>query len=98
MASEVMRSMTPAVPKSEHGVPVLASMAMGFLSWFVAIVVAPDLPGDLLGLLAALVTLLVVSPLTQKIDPPRPLRNNDGEVVEFRDRLGSIPIFGRSRT
>jgi len=76
---------------------VLASMAMGFLTWFAAILVAPELPGDILGLLAALVTILVVSPLTQTIDPPRPLRNSNGEEVEFRDRLGLLPIFSRAR-
>ena len=76
---------------------VLASMATGFITWLIAIVVAPELPGDLLGLLVGLVTLLVVAPLTQKMDPPRPLRNGAGEEVEFKDRLGSIPMFSRAR-
>jgi SSS family transporter len=74
----------------------LASMAMGFLTWFVAIVYAPDFPGDLLGLLVGLVTMFVVSFLTQKSDPPEPLRNGDGEVVEFKDRLGTLPLFSRA--
>ena len=51
----------------------------------------------LLGLLAGLITILIVSPMTQKVDPPKPLRNGDGEVVEFKDRLGSIPLFSRAR-
>ena len=72
-------------------------MAMGFLTWLIAVQVAPDLPGDLLGLLAGLITILIVSPMTQKVDPPKPLRNGDGEVVEFKDRLGSIPLFSRAR-
>lgn len=76
---------------------VLASMAMGFLAWLIAILAAPGLPGDLIGLAAALVTILIVAPMTGKIDPPRPLRKRDGEVVEFRDRLGLIPIFSRAR-
>lgn len=75
---------------------VLASMAMGFLAWFVVILVAPELPGDLLGLFTGLVTLLIVAPLTRERDPPKPLRNGKGEEVEFRDRLGSIPIFSRA--
>ncbi len=75
----------------------LASMAMGFLTWFVAILFAPDFPGDLLGLLVALVTMLVVTPLTQKTDPPVPLRNGDGEEIEFKDRLGTLPLFRRAR-
>ena len=74
----------------------LASMGMGFLTWFLAIVYAPDFPGDLLGLLVGLVTMFVVSLLTQKFDPPEPLRNGDGEVVEFKDRLGTLPLFSRA--
>ncbi len=75
----------------------LASMAMGFLTWFVAILYAPEFPGDLLGLLVGLLTMLVVAPLTQKMDPPEPLRDGDGDVVEFKDRLGTLPLFSRSR-
>ena len=75
----------------------LASMAMGFLTWFVAILYAPEFPGDLLGLLVGLLTILVVTPLTQKMDPPEPLRNSDGQEVEFKNRLGTLPLFSRSR-
>lgn len=73
----------------------LASMAVGFIVWFVSIVYAPDLPGDLLGLLAGLFTILIVAPLTRKMDPPRALLNSDGEEVEFKDRLGVLPLFRR---
>lgn len=74
----------------------LASMAMGFLTWFMAILWAPEFPGDLLGLLVGLVTILVVTPMTQDSDPPVPLRNGDGEEVEFKDRLRTLPLFRRS--
>ncbi len=74
----------------------LASMAMGFVTWLVTIVTAPELAGDLLGLMAGLVTMLLVTPLTQKFDPPRPLLNGDGEEVEFKDRLGTLPLFKRA--
>lgn len=73
----------------------LASMAMGFLTWFVAIIFMPELPGDLLGLLVGLVTMLVVTALTQKSDPPTRLLNRDGEEVELRNRLGTLPLFRR---
>lgn len=72
---------------------VLVSMAMGFLTWFIAALVAPEFPGDLLGLLVGLVTILIVAPVTQKSDPPMPLRNGNGEEVAFTDRLGSLPFF-----
>jgi len=75
----------------------LASMAAGFLTWFLAIVYAPDLPGDVLGLIAGLVVMLIVSALTQNSDPAEPLRNSDGEVVEMKNRLGTLPLFRRAK-
>jgi SSS family transporter len=74
----------------------LASMAVGFVTWFLAILFAPGFPGDLLGLLTGLVTMLFVTALTQKSDPAEPLRNSDGEEVAMRDRLGVLPLFGRA--
>ena len=75
----------------------LASMAIGLLTWLSAVLFIPDLPGDLLGLLAGLLTILVVTPLTQKTDPPRRLLNSDGEEVELKDRLGTLPLFVRAK-
>ncbi len=74
----------------------LVSMAVGFLTWFVAILFAPGFPGDLLGLLTGLVAMLVATKLTQKSDPPKPLRNSDGEEVEMKNRLGTLPLFRRA--
>jgi SSS family solute:Na+ symporter len=71
----------------------LASMAAGFTTWFLALRYAPELPGDLLGLLAGLLVMLIVTPLTQKSDPPEPLLDSDGNEVEFKDRLGTLPLF-----
>jgi Na+/proline symporter len=73
----------------------LASMAAGFLTWLLAILFAPGFPGDLLGLLIGLAVMLIVTALTQKSDPPKALRNRDGEEVEMKDRLGTLPLFRR---
>jgi hypothetical protein len=40
------------------------------------------------------VTMLVVTPLTQRIDPPRGLVDHEGKPVELTDRLG---VLGRER-
>jgi hypothetical protein len=65
----------------------------GFLVWLVAIWFLPNLAGDMLGLIACLVTILVVTVLTQKLDPPRPLLAVDGEEVAMKDRLDTLPLF-----
>lgn len=74
----------------------LASMAMGFVTWILVIQYAPEYPGDLLGLLVGLITILIVTPLTQESDPPTKLLNSDGEEMEFKDRLGTLPLFRRA--
>ena len=71
----------------------LAAMAMGFLVWLLATLLTPDLASDMLGLVACLVTIVIVTPMTQKFDPPRPLLTAGGEEVEMKDRLGTLPLF-----
>jgi SSS family transporter len=72
---------------------VLSGMTAGFATWIATAYFAPNLPGDLLGLLACFVVMLVVTPLTQRIDPPKSPRNSEGEIVELKNRLGVLPLF-----
>ena len=39
--------------------------------------------------------MLVVTPLTQQFDPPRELRDGEGNSVVSGDRLGVLPLFKR---
>jgi Na+/proline symporter len=72
----------------------LAAMAAGLGCWLVTLWVVPELPADFIGLGASLVTMLVVTPLTQRIDPPRPLCDSDGNPVTMTNRLGTLSPFG----
>jgi SSS family transporter len=79
--------------KKSNRTGALAAMAAGFITWAMAYLIAPEMPGDLLGLIACLLTMLVVTPLTQQFDPPRPVLNSSGEEIELNDRLGTLPLF-----
>ena len=68
----------------------LAAMAAGIAAWLLTSVFYPQLPGDLIGLGASLAAMLIVTPLTQKLDPPRGVRDRDGNAVELTDRLGIL--------
>ena len=72
----------------------LTGMAAGIAAWLITMQVAPAWPADFMGLAACLVTMLVVTPLTQKFDPPHEIRDIDGNVVDMNDRLGTLPVFG----
>ena len=68
-------------------------MGAGLSAWLLTLFFAPQLPADFIGLGVSLVTMLVVTPLTQKIDPPRTLIDSEGNLVEMTDRLGTLPLW-----
>ncbi len=66
----------------------LSAMAAGIVAWLTTLLTAPTLPADFIGLGASFITMLIVTPLTQKIDPPRGLHDVDGNPIELTDRFG----------
>ncbi|MCZ6854386.1 MAG: sodium:solute symporter family protein [Gammaproteobacteria bacterium] len=76
--------------KKANRAGALAAMLMGIVSWLTTSQIFPELPGDLVGLTVSLVTMLVVTQLTQKFDPPRELVDSDGNPVELTNRLGIL--------
>jgi Na+/proline symporter len=73
----------------------LSAMAAGLTVWLTTLFVAPALPADFMGLAASLITMLIVTPLTQTFDPPRPLLDSDGKPLEMSDRLGTLSPFSK---
>ncbi len=78
--------------KKANRTGALAAMAAGFTTWLISRSIAPELPGDLIGLGVSLLTMLVVTSLTQRFDPPRPIVDIDGNPVELSDRLGTLGL------
>ena len=74
----------------------LATMLVGTIVWLSTLAVAPELPADFIGFVAGLITMLVVTPLTQTFDPPRQLVDGDGNPIDTSDRLGTLPLFRKS--
>lgn len=73
----------------------LSAMAAGLTVWLTTLFAAPALPADFMGLAASLVTMLIVTPLTQSFDPPRPLLDVDGKPLQMSDRLGTLSPFAK---
>lgn len=73
----------------------LAAMIVGIVVWLVSPFLFDGLPADLLGLGASLAAMLIVTPLTQKSDPPRQVVDHDGNPVELKNRLGILIGPGR---
>ena len=68
----------------------LAGMAGGLLGWMVASTMDSTFPPDLIGFGASLVTMVAVTLATQKVCPPCPLADIDGQPVVLADRLGTL--------
>jgi hypothetical protein len=62
----------------------------GLFTWIVASAMGTQFPPDLIGFAVSAITMPVVSLLTQKIDPPRPLTDIDGVAVDLTDRVGTL--------
>lgn len=68
----------------------LAAMITGYVVWIGLPFIAPGHASDFWGFLAGLIVMLVVSPLTQRRDPPKPVRHRDGNIEPLVNRLGVI--------
>lgn len=60
----------------------LAGIFAGLVTWLTTMQLWPHLPSDFMGLGASLVAMLIVTPLTQRIDPPKPMVDSEGNPVE----------------
>jgi len=67
----------------------LAGMAGGLAGWSIAGTLDSSMPPDMIGFVVSLVSMIVVTLLTQRVDPPRPLTDCDGNAVALRRRLGT---------
>lgn len=75
----------------------IASFVAGVTVWLALISAEayipgfPDIAAGVSGTAASLIAMIVVSLLTQKSHPPRPLTDIDDKVMEFKGRLGVLP-------
>jgi SSS family solute:Na+ symporter len=76
--------------KKANRVGALSGMGMGVIAWLSVSLLWPERPADLIGFGFCLATILIVTPLTQRIDPPRGLVDHEGNPVELKDRLGIL--------
>jgi SSS family solute:Na+ symporter len=70
----------------------LTGLVFGLGTWIIAGEMDSRIPPDLIGFCVSLVSMVIVTLLTQKVDPPRPLTDIDGATVELKDRFGRLPL------
>ncbi len=73
-----------------------SGIAAGFTVFATLKLFYPDVPADFAGFWVSLAVSVVVSLLTQTSSPPKPLTNADGEPMDLRNRLGTLPLFRRA--
>lgn len=72
-----------------------SGIGAGFLTFATVKMLYPDIPASFAGFWASLFVAVVVSLLTQKATPPKPLTNAAGEPLELKNRLGTLPLTSR---
>lgn len=70
----------------------LASIFLGLGGWLAAVSLDTVYPPDLIGFAVSLLAMIVVTLLTQKIDPPRPLTDDEGNAMELDNRFGRLGL------
>ena len=68
----------------------LAGIFCGLGGWGFAVLFESIYPADLIGFAVSLLAMILVTLLTQKIDPPRALTDYDGNPLELKDRFGRL--------
>ena len=64
----------------------------GLAGWGIAAQFDTVTPPDLIGFSVSLIVMVVVTLLTQRIDPPRPITDDRGNVVELKNRVGLLGL------
>lgn len=73
-----------------------SGIVAGFTAFGVSSELFPDIPASFVGFWTSLVVAVIASLLTQKLSPPKPLTNADGEPLDLRNRLGTLPLLRRA--
>jgi solute:Na+ symporter, SSS family len=81
--------------KKLNSVGGFSGIGAGFTAFGIANVLYPDIPASFVGFWTSLVVAVIVSLSTQRMSPPSPLTNADGEPMDLNDRLGTLPLFRR---
>lgn len=72
-----------------------AGIGAGFATFMIVKAMYPEFPASFVGFWVSLVVAVVISLLTQKSDPAKPLTDGANKPMELRDRLGTLPLFRR---
>jgi cation/acetate symporter len=68
----------------------LAGIFGGLTGWGTAALVGTQVPPDLIGFGVSLVSMVAVALATQRINPPRPLSDLNGDPVELANRFATF--------
>lgn len=72
-----------------------AGIGAGLVALILVAQIWPELPASLFGFLVSIPVAIIVSLLTQRSHPPRPLTDIDGNEMDLTNRLGTLPLLRR---
>ena len=73
----------------------LSAMILGFLAWIVFKFITPEVPSDMVGLAFSISAMILVTLFTKDKEIANPLKDVDGNILPYVDRLGILFSFNK---
>lgn len=71
----------------------LSAMVLGSVSWIAFKFITPEIPSDMIGLGVSVSAMVLVTLFTKNKEAANPIKDVDGNILPFADRLGTLSLF-----
>ena len=71
----------------------LSAMVLGTVSWIAFKFITPGIPSDMIGLGIGIGAMVLVTLMTQGKETANPIKDVDGNILPYADRLGTLSFF-----
>jgi hypothetical protein len=68
-------------------------MVLGTVSWIAFKFITPGIPSDMIGLGIGIGAMVLVTLMTQGKETANPIKDVDGNILPYADRLGTLSFF-----
>ena len=74
-----------------------AGIAAGFISLMISAALLPNIPSSLVAFVVSIAISIIVSLTTKRFNAPKPLTDNENVPMDSSNRLGTLPLVGKTR-
>jgi Na+/proline symporter len=75
----------------------LSAMVLGSVSWIAFKFITPGIPSDMIGFGVSIGAMVLVTLFTKDKEVANPIKDVDGNILPYADRLGTLSLFYREK-